>query len=74
MQFIAPQRDLWHALGGEDGPPVSINPEPYLLLDRLQWRAVRAFWPAATPVGLKLANARSIPLAAALTERFADLD
>ena len=32
-------QDRWHALGGEDGPPVSINAEPYLLLDTNQWHA-----------------------------------
>ena len=44
------------ALGGEDGPPVSINPAANLLLDLAQWHAVRAQWPASLPVGLKLAN------------------
>ena len=56
MKFIDTHRDRWHALGGEDGPPVSINADPYLLLDLMQWHAVRAQWPAGVPVGLKLAN------------------
>ena len=56
MQFIVPNKDRWHALGGEDGPPVSINAEPYLLLDVPQWHAARAQWPAGVPVGLKLTN------------------
>ncbi|KNZ30878.1 MAG: hypothetical protein AD742_20365 [Methylibium sp. NZG] len=56
MQFINQNKDRWHALGGEDGPPVSINAEPYLLLDLPQWHAARAQWPATVPVGLKLAN------------------
>jgi len=56
MKFIDLHKDRWHALGGEDGPPVSINAEPYLLLDLAQWRAARAQWPGDVPVGLKLAN------------------
>ncbi len=60
LRFVALARDPWHALGGEDGPPVSINPEPHLLLDRAQWNAVRAHWPDAMPVGLKLANDQDV--------------
>jgi uncharacterized protein (DUF934 family) len=60
MRFIDPQRDPWHALGGEDGPPVSINPAPHLLLDLVQWHAVRAHWPAGVPVGLRLANDQDV--------------
>ena len=56
MQFIDTHKDRWHALGGEDGPPVSINADPYMLLDLSQWHAARAQWPASVPVGLKLAN------------------
>jgi uncharacterized protein (DUF934 family) len=56
MKFIDPHKDRWHALGGEDGPPVSINADPYLLLDLSQWHAARAQWPAGVPVGLKLGN------------------
>ena len=56
MQFIDLYKDRWHALGGEDGPPVSINAQPFLLLDLAQWHAARAHWPAGVPVGLKLAN------------------
>jgi uncharacterized protein (DUF934 family) len=56
MQFIDLHKDRWHALGGEDGPPVSINAEPFLLLDLPQWHAARAQWPAGVPAGLKLAN------------------
>jgi hypothetical protein len=33
MRFIDIHRDPWHALGGEDGPPVGITPAPHLLLD-----------------------------------------
>ena len=56
MKFISLPKDPWHALGGEDGPPVSINPQPHLLLDVTQWHAVRAHWPAGMPVGLKVGN------------------
>ena len=56
MKFIDTHKDRWHVLGGEDGPPVSINADPYLLLDLSQWHAARAQWPAGVPVGLKLGN------------------
>jgi len=56
MQFIDLHKDRWHNLGGDDGPPVSINADPYLLLDINQWRAARSQWPAGVPVGIKLAN------------------
>ena len=56
MRFIDIHRDPWHALGGDDGPPVSITPAPHLLLDIAQWHAVRAAWPAGMPVGVRLAN------------------
>jgi uncharacterized protein (DUF934 family) len=60
MRFIDTHKDRWHALGGEDGPPVSITPTPYLLLDTNQWHAVRAQWPAGMPVALKLANDQDV--------------
>lgn len=60
MRFIDIHKDRWHALGGEDGPPVSINPSANLLLDVTQWHAVRAQWPADLPVGLKLANDQDV--------------
>lgn len=71
MKFIDPYKNPWHALGGEDGPPVSINPDPYLLLDLTQWHAVRASWPAGVPVGLKLANDQDVEDVAADLPRFA---
>ena len=71
MRFITLANDPWHALGGEDGPPVSINPEAYLLLDLAQWRAARANWPASLPVGLKLANDQAVEDIAADLPRFA---
>ncbi len=70
MRFVDIHKDRWHALGGEDGPPVSINPEPYLLLDLAQWHAVRAQWPAGVPVGLKLANDQDVEDVAADLPRF----
>lgn len=71
MKFIETPKDPWHALGGEDGPPVSINPDPYLLLELTQWHAVRASWPAGVPVGLKLANDQDVEDVAADLPRFA---
>ena len=60
MRFVDLHRDPWHLLGGEDGPPVSINAQPYLLLDLAQWHAARAQWPTDVPVGLKLANDQDV--------------
>lgn len=71
MRFIDIHKDRWHALGGEDGPPVSITPAPHLLLDLAQWHAVRAQWPAGMPVGLKLANDQDVEDVAAELPRFA---
>jgi uncharacterized protein (DUF934 family) len=70
MRFIDTHKDRWHALGGEDGPPVSINPAPHLLLDSNQWHAVRAHWPEGVPVGLKLGNDEDIEDFAADLPRF----
>jgi len=70
MRFIDTHKDRWHALGGEDGPPVSINPAANLLLDLAQWHAVRAQWPANLPVGLKLANDQDVEDVAADLPRF----
>jgi len=71
MKFIDTHKDRWHALGGEDGPPVSINAEPQLLLDTNQWHAARAQWPADVPVGIKLANDQDVEDIAADLPRFA---
>ncbi|HET9976251.1 MAG TPA: DUF934 domain-containing protein [Burkholderiaceae bacterium] len=60
MKFIDTHRDPWRTLGGDDGPPVSITPVPHLLLDLAQWHAVRASWPAGTPVGVRLANDQDV--------------
>jgi len=71
MKFIDLPKDPWHPLGGEDGPPVSINADPYLLLDLSQWHAARAAWPAGVPVGLKLANDQDVESIGADLPRFA---
>jgi uncharacterized protein (DUF934 family) len=60
MKFVDRTRDPWHALGGDDGPPVSITPAPYLLLDLAQWHAARAAWPVTMPVGVRLANDQDV--------------
>jgi len=70
MKYIDLHKDRWHPLGGEDGPPVSIQPVPYLLLDLAQWHAVRAHWPDGVPVGLKLANTDEVEAVAADLPRF----
>ncbi len=70
MKYIDVHKDRWHALGGEDGPPVSITPAAHLLLDLAQWHAVRAHWPAGMPVGLKLANDQDVEDVAADLGRF----
>jgi uncharacterized protein (DUF934 family) len=56
MRFIQPRRDPWRRLGGDDGPPVYIQPTPNLLLDVAQWHAFRSQWPANMAVGVALAN------------------
>jgi uncharacterized protein (DUF934 family) len=71
MKFIDSHRDPWRTLGGDDGPPVSITPAPHLLLDLAQWHAVRAAWPAALPVGVKLANDQDVELLEADLPRLA---
>lgn len=71
MRFIDPSKDPWHSLGGEDGPPVSINARPFLLLDLNQWHAARAQWPADVPVGLRLGNDTNVEDIAAELPRLA---
>jgi uncharacterized protein (DUF934 family) len=71
MRFVDLHRDRWRTLGGEDGPPVSINPHPHLLLELAQWHAVRAHWPVQLPVGLMLANDHDVEEIAADLARFA---
>lgn len=71
MRFIDIHKDRWHALAGEDGPPVSINPTAHLLLDTNQWHAARAQWPDGVPVGIRLANDQDVEDIAADLPRFA---
>ena len=56
LRFIDARRDPWRTLGGDDGPHVSITPEPHRLLTLAQWHAARATWPADVPVGVTVAN------------------
>ena len=70
MRFIDIHKDRWHALGGEDGPPVSITPDAHLLLDSNQWHAARAQWPHGLPVGIRLANDQDVEEIAADLPRF----
>ena len=60
MKFVNKHDDPWHALGGEDGPPVSINAHAYLLLSLTQWHAARAQWPRDIAVGLSLGNDQDV--------------
>ena len=71
MKFVDSHRDPWHALGGDDGPPVSITPAPHLLLDLAQWHAARASWPSALPVGVRLANDQDVEVLEADLPRLA---
>ena len=70
MKFIDKHNDPWHALGGEDGPPVSINAQPHLLLSLTQWHAARAHWPRGVAVGLSLGNDQDVEDIAVDLERF----
>jgi uncharacterized protein (DUF934 family) len=56
IRFIDARRDPWRTLGGDDGPHVSITPEPHRLLTLAQWHSVRATWPADVPVGVTVPN------------------
>jgi uncharacterized protein (DUF934 family) len=70
MKFIDIHNDPWRSLGGEDGPPVSINPQPHLLLSPGQWHAARAHWPSGIAAGLELGNDRDVEDIAADLGRF----
>ena len=71
MQFIDSNLDPWQTPGGEDTPAAPFQPAPNLLLDLAQWRSLRADWPAALPVGLKLQNDADVEDIAADLLRFA---
>ncbi len=70
MKFIDLRKDRWHSLGGEDGPPVYLDPVPDLLLSLPQWRAFRSTWPAGMAVGVTLANDAEVRDLAADLSRF----
>lgn len=70
MKFIDRRTDPWRALGGEDGPPVSINPQAHLLLTLAQWHAARAHWPRHILLGLSLGNDQDVEDIAGDIERF----
>jgi uncharacterized protein (DUF934 family) len=70
MKFIDARNDPWHPLGGEDGPPVSINARPHLLLNLTQWHAARAQWTRGIAVGLLLGNDQDVEDVAADLDRF----
>lgn len=56
MKYVQSRRGPWRTLVGDDGPLVSITPQPHLLLTPGEWRAVRDRWPRGMPVGVRLAN------------------
>lgn len=60
MKFIDPGRGPWRAVRGDDGPLVSITPQPHLLLTLDEWHAVRGHWPHAMAVGVRLDNAADV--------------
>jgi uncharacterized protein (DUF934 family) len=71
MQFIDSNLDPWQTPGGEDAPAAPYHPAPNLLLDLAQWRSLRADWPDALPLGLKLANDADVEDIVADLPRFA---
>ncbi|HEY1393140.1 MAG TPA: DUF934 domain-containing protein [Methylibium sp.] len=71
MKFIHPNQDAWRTLGGEDGPHVTITPEPRRLLTLAQWHAVRSQWPADLPVAVSVANEDDIEVLEADLPRIA---
>lgn len=71
MKFIDRHLDAWHALGGEDGPLVSITPAPGQLLTLQQWHGARAQWPADLRAGLLLPNDADVEDLESDLERFA---
>ena len=70
MKFIDLRKDRWRTLGGEDGPPVYIDPAPNLLLSLSQWHAFRSTWPADMAVGVTIANDADVKAIAVDLPRF----
>lgn len=60
MKFIARNHDVWRGVGGDDGPMVTITPQPNRLLTLLQWHSVRSTWPANIAVGIAVPNDAAI--------------
>ena len=71
MQFVHSQHDVWHRVGGEDGPQPHPKPAAHALLSLAQWHAVRDTWPAGLPVGLSLPNTLDVETLAADLPRLA---
>ena len=65
MQFIQSQHDVWHRVGGEDGPQPHPPAAAHSLLTLEQWHAVRDTWPAGLPVGVTVANTLDVESLAA---------
>jgi uncharacterized protein (DUF934 family) len=67
MKFVDRHHDLWHAVTADDSAVAVPGVAPHSLLELAQWLAVRASWPADTPVGLILDNDAELgPIAADL--------
>lgn len=71
MRFIEPHQDLWHTLGGEDGPVTHPSAKAHSLLTLAQWHAVRDTWPADLPAGVILPNHAAVEDLAADLPRLA---
>jgi len=56
MRFIEIHTDRWRTPGGDAGSPTGADAGPHRLLELPQWQAARAQWPAALPVGVRMAN------------------
>ena len=56
MIFIDSHKDLWRAVGGEDGPQPHPPVQHYSLLTLEQWHAVRDTWPGHVPAGVTVPN------------------
>ena len=71
MKFIDKTKDAWHTVTGEDGPMVTLTPQPHCLLSVAQWHGVRSTWPENVPVGVSVANDSDIEDLADDLPRFA---
>ncbi|PXW98722.1 uncharacterized protein (DUF934 family) [Sphaerotilus hippei] len=71
MKFIDTHHDLWHTVGGEDGPSPHPIARDHQLLTLEQWHAVRDTWPAGLATGLLLSNTADVELLEADLPRLA---